>query len=73
MIRTCDPVIRSKIMGTASGYGCDSLLTFVTGCSRRGVHVFFSLPNIPRRQMAQRLVIVLRCTRKPQCGLFTHF
>jgi len=39
MIRTCDPLIRSAITSTASGYGSYDLLTFVTGCSRQGVHL----------------------------------
>ena len=43
MIRTCDPLIRSVITSTASGYGSYDLITFVTGCSRQGVH---SLPPI---------------------------
>src|SRR6185503_11586852 len=37
MIRTCDPLIRSAVTSTASGYGFYDLLTFVTGCSRQRV------------------------------------
>src|ERR1044072_7128090 len=39
MIRTCDPLIRSAITSSASGYGSYDLLTFVTGCSRQRVHL----------------------------------
>jgi hypothetical protein len=37
--RTCDPLIKSAVKGTASGYGSYDLLTFVTGCSRQRVHL----------------------------------
>ena len=37
--RTCDPLIKSAFMRTASTYGSYDLLTFVAGCSRQGVNV----------------------------------
>jgi len=37
--RTCDPLIKRAVTSTASDYGSYDLLTFVTGCSRHGVHL----------------------------------
>ncbi len=37
--RTCDPLIKSAVRSTASGYRFCDLLTFVTGCSRQRVHL----------------------------------
>jgi len=41
--RTCDPLIKRAVTSTASDYGSYDLLTFVTGCSRLGVHLLLPI------------------------------
>jgi hypothetical protein len=71
--RTCDPLIMSSIKSRASVYGSYDLLAFVTGCSRRGVHLLplvqTSFAVALSQDCRNRLVSIAKKFRREQNAL----